>query len=364
MDYRKLPHGDERISVIGLGTSSMGSSSVEEQAKTFRKAFDAGINYIDLASGFGSTFGALGKAMEGRREKTYLQIHFGANYETGEYGWTTDLNKVKEAVDWMLEQLQTDYIDFGFLHCLDEEADLNKVKENGILDYILELKEKGIIRHIGLSTHNPDLANKVFDLDILDMMMFSINPAYDYHHGSYAIGNTDERMKLYQRAEKEGVAISVMKPFSGGQLLDAEKSLFGKAMTRAQLIQYALDKPAVITVLPGIRNEQDLDEILDAAAASDEEKDYSIISEFPELEHEPVCVYCRHCHPCPAGLDIALINKYYDLARLGDHLAEDHYHHLEKKASDCLQCGHCNHRCPFHVEQMARMKEIEEYFGE
>ena len=75
------------------------------------------------------------------------------------------------------------------------------------------------------------------------------------------------------------------------------------------------------------------------------------------------CVYCKHCHPCPAGLDIGLINKYYDLSLLGDVLAKEHYLTLEKAASDCLQCGHCNSRCPFSVDQMARMEEIQAYFG-
>ena len=76
-----------------------------------------------------------------------------------------------------------------------------------------------------------------------------------------------------------------------------------------------------------------------------------------------VCVYCNHCQPCPAGLDVGLINKYYDLAKAGDQLAKDHYQKLEKKASDCIQCGHCDSRCPFQVEQTARMEEIAGYFG-
>lgn len=75
------------------------------------------------------------------------------------------------------------------------------------------------------------------------------------------------------------------------------------------------------------------------------------------------CVYCKHCHPCPAGLDVALINKYYDLARLGDGLAREHYLTLEKRAGDCVGCGHCDGCCPFHVAQSRRMQEILSYFG-
>lgn len=67
--------------------------------------------------------------------------------------------------------------------------------------------------------------------------------------------------------------------------------------------------------------------------------------------------------PCPAGLDVALINKYYDLARLGDGLAREHYLTPEKRAGDCVGCGHCHGRCPFHVAQSSRMQEILSYFG-
>ena len=100
----------------------------------------------------------------------------------------------------------------------------------------------------------------MLDMGILDMLMFSINPAYDYADAadyetdSYAIGSVAERMELYRRCETEGVGISVMKAFSGGQLLDAKTSPFGRALTEYQCIQYALDKPGVLTILPGVRS--------------------------------------------------------------------------------------------------------------
>lgn len=117
-----------------------------------------------------------------------------------------------------MSTLKTDYIDFGFIHCIDEASDLRKVQKSGIIEYILELKEQG----------------------------------------DYGIGSVAERMNLYRRCEKEGVGISVMKAFSGGQLLSAGTSPFGKPLTEYQCIQYALDKPAVLTVLPGIRGKADL----------------------------------------------------------------------------------------------------------
>ena len=74
------------------------------------------------------------------------------------------------------------------------------------------------MRHIGLSTHHVDLASKVLDMGILDVLMFSINPAYDYDRGEYSDGGAKKRMELYRRCKKEGVGIRVMKAFGGGKL--------------------------------------------------------------------------------------------------------------------------------------------------
>lgn len=287
MKYRKLPRGEEQISVIGMGSSVVGEQTEKDIIENVEFALNAGINYFDLAA-----------------------------YE-----------------------------------------------KNGVLDFLLSMKAQGVVKHIGLSTHAPEIASKVLDKQILDMIMFSINPMYDYGQGDYAIGTDGERQKLYRRCEKEGVAISVMKPFNAGQLLDAKRSPFHQALTTAQCIQYALDKPGVVTVLGGPADIPQLKEILTYFDSSEEERDYSIISTLTPDESMGNCVYCRHCHPCPAGLDIGLINKYYDLALQGDTLAKEHYLTLDKTASDCISCGHCNSRCPFKVQQMQRMDEIRNYFG-
>ena len=197
----------------------------------------------------------------------------------------------------------------------------------------------------------------------ISYVLSSINPMYDFGHGDYAIGSNNERQDLYRRCEKEGVGISVMKPFNAGQLLDAAKSPFHQALTTSQCIQYALDKPGVLTVVGGPGNVEQLKEILTYLDTTDEERDYSVIGSFTPDDSVGKCVYCKHCHPCPAGLNIGLINKYYDLSRQGDQMAKDHYLTLEKTASDCIKCGHCNKRCPFKVQQQERMEEIKNYFG-
>lgn len=192
-----------------------------------------------MAAEHATVFPAYGKALEGCRKKAMLQVHFGADYTTGAYGWTTNLDKVKRSINWQLKNLKTDYIDFGFIHCLDEEADLNTYEKGGVLAYLMDMKSKGVVKHIGLSTHAPALADKVPDKNILD----------------------------------------------------AKKSPFHQALTTAQCIQYALDKPGVVTVLGGPGNVAELKEILAYFDRTDEERDYSAISAMTPDESMGKCVY-------------------------------------------------------------------------
>ena len=363
MEYRIHPKTGQKISIIGFGTGPLCEAKEEDAIKALEYAVEHGINYFDFATSGAKTFTYAGKALASVRDKLIYQVHFGADYTTGEYGWTTNLDKIKEQVDWQLKELRTDYIDFGFIHCLDELSDWESYQKSGALEYLLEMKKEGVVRHIGLSSHTPELANAVLDTGLVDQLMFSINPAYDYHHGEFANGSAEERMALYKRCEAEGIGISVMKPYSAGQLLSDKTSPFGKALTKVQCIHYALDKPGVLTVLPGSNSIADVKEALAYLDAADAEKDYSILGTFTPNEAKGTCVYCNHCAPCPMGLNIGLINKFYDLANVGDPKAKEHYEALDKHAADCVGCGHCDGRCPFRVHQSEKMKEIAAYFG-
>jgi len=361
MKYRSNKKTGDSISEIGLGSAYIFNVGMNEGIKILEKAYEGGINYYDLAAGDGSAFPIYGEAQHEFRKNIYYQIHFGADYSKGAYGWSLDLDTIKKSVDWQLNQLRTDYIDYGFIHCQDELSDWETYQRNGVYQYIVELQAAGVVKHIGLSSHTPEVIQKILDDICVDMLMFSVNPAYDYGHGEYAYGGVDERTEIYKRCEKEGIGISCMKPFSGGQLLDASLSPFGKSLSQYQCIRYALDKPGVLTTLPGAQSTEEIDTLLAYYDQPEEELDYSVIGTFAPIEANGKCVYCNHCKPCPAGIDIGLVNKYYDLAKAGDDMAKEHYKTLEKNAEDCVGCGHCDSRCPFHVNQSSRMKEIEEF---
>ena len=361
MNYRINRKTGDRISEIGIGSAYMFGAGMDEAVRALRRAAEGGINYFDLAAGDGATFPIWGEALSEIRKSLYYQIHFGADYTAGTYGWSLDLETIKRSVDKQLKELRTDYIDYGFIHCQDEASDWETYLKNGVYDYILSLKKAGVVRHVGLSSHTPAVIGRIMDDAEIDMLMFSVNPAYDYGQGEYANGTVDERAAVYRRCESEGVGISVMKPFSGGQLLDEKQSPFGQALTPYQCIRYCLDKPGVLTVLPGAKSVSEVESLIAYYDQPEEALDYSVIGTFAPPEAGGKCVYCNHCKPCPMGIDVGLVNKYYDLARAGDAMAAEHYRTLEKNASDCVGCGHCDSRCPFSVKQSERMAQIREY---
>ena len=145
MEYRQLPHGNEneKFSVLGLGMGGIGKTPVDEIEAIIRKAIDNGINFFDLCTA-GASYAPIGRAIKDCRDQVFLQVHFGAVYdESGEYGWCRDFDTIQKTFLWELEQLGTDYVDFGFLHCVDDDEDFDTLCEIGVLDYLKEAESAG-----------------------------------------------------------------------------------------------------------------------------------------------------------------------------------------------------------------------------
>lgn len=381
MQYRTIARTGDPVSVIGLGLEHLDGQPYAPSERTIHAALDQGINIMDLFMPGADVRQNIGRALKGRRDKVFLQGMIGSVDLNEQYDISRDLTICKRYFEDLLRYLQTDYIDCGMLFFMDSDEAMDEVEANGILDYVRSLRQNGTIRLIGASSHNPHVARKLVERGWVDMMLFSINPAFDLTaDDTYALntletgfelrptqGIRSARTELYQLCEQNDVSLTVMKSLGAGKLLSPDHTPFSKPLTVTQCIHYALSRPAVVSVMVGCRDEKQIGEAVAYLEATDEAKDYSWIYQENHATMEGSCVYCNHCQPCPVEIDISTVNKYLDIARLDEQNVPPslrrHYRELPARGADCIQCGSCEARCPFGVPIIENMARAEELLG-
>ena len=380
MNLRPLGKTGLMVSEIGLGGEWLERHTKEECCEVIRCAQDNGINILDCWMSNPTIRSNIGSAIKGSRDKWIVQGHIGSTWQNGQYVRTRDIEKSKIAFEDLLTRFQTDYIDLGMIHYVDAPEDWNSIVNGPFLEYVYALKASGRIRHIGLSTHNPVVAKAAVESGVIEMMLFSLNPAFDMlpmagdvqvYFGddfSTAVGGiAPDRAELYSLCEKNGVGITVMKGYAGGRLFDEKRSPFGVALTPVQCLHYCLTRPAVASVMVGFDTPAHVAEAVAYEHADKEARDYaSVLAGAPKNAYAGQCTYCGHCKPCPKDIDIAMVNKLYDLALMQDEAPDsiiDHYKLLKTSAGDCIGCKACETRCPFKVEISNRMQKAAKLFG-
>lgn len=384
MKYRKLGNTDMMVSEISLGCEHLQGKSYDIVKSVIDAAIDAGINYIDVFMSEPDVRTNIGKVLEGRRQKVMIQGHIGACWVNGQYKVSRSIDECVNAFEDLLKRLQTDYIDVGFIHFVDKMTDWEDLSKSEMMKYVFSLKEKGIIKAVGMSSHDPITAKMAVESGLIDVLMFSLNPAYDLvprdrdmtevfneviegkkqDYSDLTLENA--RAELYRTCEETGVAITVMKSLAMGTLLSAERSPLGVAMTEAQCIDYALGRPAVAAVMVGMQTADEVRQAVSYYDVAEAERDCSrVLGNLGMFNAEGLCMYCNHCLPCPAKIDIASVNKYLDLVELDKHPTDSvkaHYFTLDHRADSCTECGICEERCPFNVNVRLRMKRAVEIF--
>ena len=379
MRYRTLGKTGLSVSEIGFGAEWIGAMDMAEVRAVAERGHEAGINLVDCWMADPAVRSRLGEVLQPHRDAWIIQGHIGSTWQDGQYVRTRDLAQVRPAFDDLLARLRTDHVELGMIHYVDSTDEFREIMAGPFIAYVRELLAQGRIQHIGLSTHNPEVAQLAAESGEIEMIMFSLNPAYDLMPASDDIetlfGDFAEagsriapaREKLYATCEARGVGLTVMKPYAGGRLLDAEKSPFGAALTAPQCLHYCLTRPAVASVLAGIESTTQLDDALRYLDATPEELDYApVLASAPSHAYFGQCIYCGHCQPCTVGINIATVNKYADLALAHEEVppsVQAHYEALAVKAGDCTGCEACEPNCPFDVPIAERMAQTAELFG-
>jgi len=370
LEYRKLGRTGLEVSAIGLGGAhNMQLLPQKTVVSIVQEALDNGINYIDLYSANPHVRDKIGLALKGKREKAILAAHLGVSEKHGQYCRTRDEGECSKFFMDFLSRLRTDWVDILMLHFVDLENDYESAFNGGMLQLAQEYQREGKARFVGMSSHNLEVSLKAVRSGQIDVLMYPINITNDA---------MPDREKLLNTCITEEVGLVAMKPFAGGTLLQGSAEVFTDTLssgwrsfhrkqaisaTPIQCLSYVLSQAGVSTVVPGMKNASELQEILRFSAASSEEKSFDSLVESFGRYLEGGCVYCGHCLPCPSSIDIARINRLVEISKhvFSKDLYTE-YNDLSAKASDCIECEACMKRCPFNVDVISKMKEAKRLF--
>ena len=335
MEYRILGKTGLKISRLGFGGIPIQRINAEGTKALMHKLKAAGVNFIDTARGYTVSEEYLGYALEGIREDFILA--------------TKSMSRTKEAmaadIDTSLKNLRTDYIDLYQVHNPTMEQLEQVIAPGGALEALLEAKAAGKIGHIGLTNHSMEVFQAALNMDWVETFMFP-----------YSIVETQAE-KLIRACAEKNIGFIDMKPLAGGAIEDATAAL-----------RYICANPNVTVVIPGMADPSELDQniaaVNDTAPITPEEN-----AKFLEIRNAlgtNFCRRCNYCQPCAAGINISgafLFDGYLSRYGLAE-WAKGRYATMAKKASDCIGCGACEDRCPYHLPIRAMLKTVAEHFGE
>ena len=333
MEYRVLGKTGLEISRLGFGGIPIQRIDAEGTKTLIHYLAQQGVNYIDTARGYTVSEEYLGYALEGIRDRFVLA--------------TKSMSRTAQAMEQdiaiSMEKLRTDYIDLYQIHNPTLE-DLEKVTApGGALEALQKAKAEGKIGHIGITLHSADLFAKAVELEWVETIMFPYN-----------IVETQGQDLIAKCAEKN-IGFIAMKPLAGGAIDDARLAM-----------RFLVNDANVSVIIPGMATieeaQQNIAAASDASALTDQEQE-----KMEEIRRElgtNFCRRCRYCEPCSAGISIYsvfLLEGYYNRYGLQD-WAKARYNGMSAKASDCMDCGVCETRCPYNLPIRQMLKNAVNIF--
>ena len=311
----------------GFGALPVQRRSTDDAVALLRRAYEGGMRYFDTARAYSDSETKLGIAFEGIRDKLYIATKTTAT--TGD--------KVKEDLETSLRELRTDYIDVYQLHMVDRVY--KPGDGTGVYEALLEAKDSGKIRHIGVTAHKIGVAFDLVDSGLYETLQFPF---------SYL---SDERdFELARRCSKKNMGFIAMKGMAGGLI------------TRSDVAMAFLEKYPNVMPIWGVQKEEELEQWLsymdDTPSLTDEMLAY-IEKEKAELAGD-FCRGCGYCMPtCPVGIAINQCARMSLMLRRAPSEAwlSEHWQAEMKKTEECIECGQCTAHCPYELDTPALLKK-------
>lgn len=318
------------VSKNGFGALPIQRVGMEEAARILRKAYDNGINYFDTAHVYSDSEEKLGYALHDVRQNIVISTK----------AMTTTVEGFWQQLHESLRRLQTDYIDIYQFH---NPAVCPKPGDgSGLYEAMLEAKQQGLIRHIGITNHRLAVAEEAAASGLYDTVQFPF---------SYLATAREEA--LVKLCAEQDVGFICMKALAGGLITHSD-------------VAYAYLAQFPVAPIWGIQRESELDEFLsyqDNPPALTAERLAYIEKERKELAGD-FCRGCGYCMPCPAGIEINTCARMSLLLRRSPtaNQLSPQGQAMMKKIEGCLNCGKCKSKCPYGLDTPALLrKNYEDY---
>ncbi|MHB9035478.1 MAG: aldo/keto reductase [Armatimonadota bacterium] len=364
MQYREFGKTGVSLSTLGFGAMRLPQDE-DEAVHIIHRSLELGLNYLDTALIYGESERVCAKALKGWRDRVYVSTKNPLNDDTVE-GWWQRLNQ-------SLERLDIDCIDFyQVVHGLNWDAYNNFLMNGGGMEAVRKAQEQGLIKYTCFSCHDsPENMVKLIDTGEFAGMTLQYN----------LLDRANE--DVISHAHQSGMGVIVMGPVAGGRLM-GPSSYLRDAMpadnsTRAELaLRFVLSNPGVTCAISGMSDMAQVEQNCAVAgrddAMSDEERQ-SASDALRELKRltDLYCTGCNYCMPCPSGVNIPAnfhnmnVHRVFGLteqAKAGyNSLSSTENPEWGKKASECIECGQCEPKCPQKIEIIRQLKEVVEALG-
>lgn len=310
----------------GFGALPIQRISSDDAVYLLHKALDHGITFYDTARSYTDSEEKLGRAFSGMRDRIYIATKTPS--VTAEGFW--------KDLETSLSLLKTDYVDIFQFH---NPAFCPKPGDgSGLYEAMLEAKKQGKIRFIGITNHRLSVAQEAIDSGLYDTMQFPF---------SYLA--TEKDLEIVEGCRRRNMGYLCMKALSGGLITNS-------AAAYAYLAQY----PHVLPIW-GVQREKELDEFLSYMDNPPQLDDSlrAVIEKDREQLLGNFCRACGYCMPCPAGIEINTCARMSLLIRRSPSAAQltEEAQAMMKKIEDCLHCGQCSKKCPYHLDTPALLAD-------